>query len=110
MIFPLEKMDRPALCLMAPVVNDYTTRRIMTYSKIDNPVIAALVKVFQPFLRGVVNDKLSQGFLAVHTLGELMAADPELVYRQAEAVPDANKADVDALRVLLLPALRRSSP
>jgi len=215
-IFPLEKMDRPALCLMAPIVNDYTTHRIMpfystpisktvydfmldhmalssalarklglaeyritrvgattfqgddgqgseglitllyrdttrrvyhmkghhhgkiipqitgeavillnyhvktgadgreqvetritTYSRIDNPVIAALVKIFQPFLRSVVNDKLAQGFLAVHSLGELMASDPELVYRQAEAVSDVDKADMEALRALLLPAFKR---
>ena len=216
MIFPLEKMDRPALCLMAPVVNDYTTHRIMpayttpipkpaydfmldhmalssalarklglaayritrlgpaafhgndnegsegvitllyrdstrrlyhmkghhhgrvipmitgeaiilmnyhvktgadgreqvetqitSYSRIDNVIIAALVKIFQPFLRSVVNDKLAQGFLAVHRLGELMGADPEQVYRQAESVSDADKADIDALRVLLLPTLKR---
>jgi len=217
-VFPLEKMDRPALCLMAPVVNDYTTHRLMppystpipkavydfmldhmvlssalartlglaeyritrvgassfqgddgqgseglitllyqdpthrvyhmkgnhhgkviplitgeavilmdrhvrigadgreqvetriaTYSRIDNPVIAALVKVFQPLLRSVVNDKLAQGFLAVHSLGELMAADPHLVFRQAETVPDADKEDMDALRALLLPALKPGS-
>jgi hypothetical protein len=84
--------------------------RIATYSKIDNPVIATLVKVFQPFLRSVVNDKLTQGFLAVHSLGELMAADPEQVYRQAEAVSDADKADMEALRALLLPSFKRGGP
>ena len=81
--------------------------RIATYSKIDNPVIATLVKVFQPFLRSVVNDKLTQGFLAVHSPEALMAADPLLVYRQAEAVSDADNADMEALRALLLPALKR---
>jgi hypothetical protein len=79
----------------------------MTYSRIDNAVIAALVRVFQPLLRSVVNDKLAQGFLAVHSLGELMAADPEQVYREAESLSDADKDDMDALRVVLLPALRR---
>ena len=215
-LFPLDKMDRPALCLMAPVVNDYTTHRTMpayatpipkpvydfmldhmalssalarklgladyrvtrlgpaafhgndnegsegvitllyrdatrrlyhmkgthhgkvipnitgeaiilmdyhvktgadgreqvetritSYSRIDNPVIASLVKIFQPFLRSVVNDKLAQGFLAVHSLGELMAADPHLVYRQAEAVSDTDMTDMEALRALLLPVLKR---
>ncbi len=81
--------------------------RITTYARIDNPVIATLVKVFQPFLRNVVNDKLAQGFLAVHSLGELMAADPEQVSRQAEAVSDADKADMEALKALLLPGLKR---
>lgn len=81
--------------------------RIATYSRVDNPVIATLVKIFHPFLRVVVNDKVAQGFLAVHSLGELMAADPELVYRQAEAVADADKADMEAVRALLLPALKR---
>jgi hypothetical protein len=215
-IFPLDNMDRPALCLMAPVVNDYTTHRIMpaystpipkpaydfmldhmalssalarklglaeyritrvgattsqgddghgseglitllyrdstrrlyhmkgrhhgkvipmitgeaiilmdyhvqtgadgreqvetritSYSRIDNAFIAALVKIFQPFLRGVVDDKVAQGFLAVHRLGELMAVDPERVYRQAESVSDADKADMEALRALLRPALKK---
>ncbi|TAL12064.1 MAG: hypothetical protein EPO02_02890 [Nitrospirae bacterium] len=81
--------------------------RITTYSRLDNPVIATLVKVFHPLLRRVVNDKLAQGFFAVHRLGELMATDPELVSRQAETVPDADQADVEALRLLLLPALKR---
>jgi hypothetical protein len=36
-----------------------------------------------------------------------MAADPEQVYRQAEAGSDTDQADMDALRVLLLPALRK---
>ena len=81
--------------------------RITIYSRIDNPVIAELVKIFQPLLRKVVNDKLAQGFLVVHSLGELMAADPEQVFRQAEALPDADKADLDVLKSLLAPALRR---
>ncbi len=81
--------------------------RIATYSRIDNPVIATLVRLFHPLLRRVVNDKLAQGFLAVHSLGELMAADPEQVYRQAKTVSDADKTDMDALRGVLLPAFKK---
>ncbi len=89
---------------------EHVETRIATYSKIDNPVIATLVKIFQPFLRSVVNDKLTQGFLAVHSLGELMAADPEQVYRQAETISELDTAERDALRALLLPSLTPPPP
>ena len=75
--------------------------RMMVYSRLDNPMLATLVKVLQPFLRGVINGKLAGPFLAVHRLGELIAANPEKVYRQAETISELDKTELDALRALL---------
>jgi hypothetical protein len=86
---------------------EYVETRITTYSRLDNPVLAILVKLLQPVLRGVVNEKLSNAFIVVHRLGELMAVDPERVYRQVESAQEADAADVEALRALLLPTFKK---
>ncbi|HZC68631.1 MAG TPA: hypothetical protein VE201_08450, partial [Nitrospirales bacterium] len=77
--------------------------RMAVYSKLDNPMLATLVKVLQPFLRDVINEKLAGPFLAFHRLGELIAADPEQVYRQAETLSELDTAELDALLALLVP-------
>ena len=84
--------------------------RMAVYSRLDNPMLAMLVKVLQPFLRGVINEKLAGPFLAVHRLGELIAADPEQVSRQADTISELDKAELDTLRDLLLPAFSPSRP
>ncbi len=89
---------------------EYVETRMVVYSRLDNPMLATLVKVLQPFLRGVINGKLAGPFLAVHRLGELIAANPEKVYRQAETISELDKTELDALRVLLLPSLTPPPP
>jgi hypothetical protein len=86
---------------------EHVETRIITYSKLDNPVLATLVRVFHPILRRVVNDKLTHAFITVHTLGERMGSDPEQVYRQVELTPEVDPADVEALRSKLLPSLKK---
>jgi hypothetical protein len=80
--------------------------RLRVYSRLDNPMLATLVKVLQPFLRDVINGKLVGPFLAVQRLGEVIAADPEQVSRQAETISEVEKADVEALKALLSPSPR----
>jgi hypothetical protein len=75
--------------------------RITTYSRLDNPVLATIVRALQPLLRNVVNDKVAEGFLAAHKLGELMAREPERVYREAEGITEVDKNDIEALKALL---------
>ena len=84
--------------------------RIRVYSRLDSPMLATLVKVLRPFLRGVINGKLIGPFLAVQRLGELIAADPEQVYRQAETMVELDKAELETLRVLLMPARSPAGP
>ena len=86
---------------------EYVETRLTTYTRLDNPILATLVKILQPVLRGVVNEKLTNAFIVVHRLGELMALDPERVYRQVETEPDVGAADVEALRALLLPTFKK---
>ncbi len=75
--------------------------RMTVYSRIENPVLAMLVKVLQPILRRVVSDKLTNAFLVVHRLGEVIAGDPELVTRLVEATPELDPAEVAALKGML---------
>jgi hypothetical protein len=84
--------------------------RMAVYSRLGNPVLATLVKVLQPFLRGVINGKIAGPFLAVHRLGELIAADPEQVYRHAETLSELDKTELNALRGLLVPSLSPACP
>jgi len=92
---------------VGPDGREYIETGIITYSKIDNPVLAVVVRLLQPVLRRVVNDKLTNAFAIFQRLGEVMAADPEQVYRQVETAPEAGAADVEALRVLLLPTFKK---
>lgn len=82
---------------------EHVETRITTYSRLDNPILATVVRALQPILRHLVNEKVAEGFWAAHKLGELMAAEPERVYREAEALPEADKSDVEALKALLKP-------
>ncbi len=84
--------------------------RMAVYSRLDNPMLATVVKVLQPFLRGVINGKLAGPFLAVHRMGELIASDPGQVSRQAGTISELDKTELDALRVLLLPSLTPARP
>ena len=84
--------------------------QMAVYARLDNPMLAALVKVLKPFLRDVINGKLVGPFLAIQRLGELIAADPEKVSRQAETMLELDKIELDALRALLLPAPPPSPP
>src|SRR5207247_7617669 len=84
--------------------------RMAVYTRLDNPMLATVVNVLQPFLRGVINGKLAGPFLAVHRMGELIAADPGQVSRQAETISELDKTELDALRVLLLPSLTPARP
>jgi hypothetical protein len=84
--------------------------RLALYSRLDNPMLATLVKVLQPFLRRVINGKLAGPFLAVHRLGELIAADPKQVYGQAETISEPDKTELNTLRALLVPSLTPARP
>jgi hypothetical protein len=84
--------------------------RMAVYSRLDNPMLATLAKVLQPFLRGVINGKLARPFLAVHQLGELIAADPGQVYRLAETISELDETERNALRALLVLSLTPARP
>jgi hypothetical protein len=43
-------------------------------------------------------------------MGELIAADPGQISRQAETISELDKTELDALRVLLLPSLTPARP
>lgn len=83
--------------------------RVTVYSKLDNPFLATLVRVFRPVLQRIVNSKLTHAVDVVHKLGKVMAAEPERVLRQAEKLSDVDKADVEAFQSLFLPSYRIGS-
>jgi hypothetical protein len=80
--------------------------RVTVYSRLDNPLLATLVRVLRPVLQRIVNGKLTRAVDVVHKLGRVMAAEPERVLRQAEKLSDVDKADVEAFQSLFLPSYR----
>src|SRR5205085_9383474 len=77
---------------------EHVENRIVIYSKLDNPYLATLVQVLRPVLQRMVNNRLTAAVLVVHRLGEAIAADPDRVYREADAVTEGEKKDAEAFR------------
>src|SRR6058998_2062701 len=88
----------------------WTARKGPANFPLINPMLATVSKVLQPFLRGVINGKLAFDFVAIHRMGELCAADPGQVSRQAETISELDKTELYALRVLILPSLTPARP
>jgi len=93
----------------APDGRELVETRIIIYSKLENPYVAMLVQVLRPILQRAVNNRLTSAVLAVHRLCETIAADPERVYREADALPDVERKDSEAFRALLAPSLKKGA-
>lgn len=80
--------------------------RVTVVSRLDNPILATLVRIFRPILQRIVNDKLTRAFDVVHKLGRRMAKEPERLSRQVATFPDIDKADLEAFQALLAPSFK----
>jgi hypothetical protein len=82
--------------------------KVTVYSKLDNFFLARLVKLLRPLLQRIVNKKLTRGVQTVHDFAEILANDPERVYRQLEKVTREQASEIQAFRALLLPSLKKN--
>lgn len=93
---------------LEPEGREIVDTKVTVYSRLDNRFLARLVKILRPLLQDIVNKKLTKGVRTVHNFTEVLGNDPERVYRQLETVTNADQSEIQALRSLMLLALKKA--
>lgn len=70
---------------------------LMAYTKLDDSLLAGLVRILRPMIGEAVTRKLSHGFEVTNQLGLAIAQDRERVAQQASLVPWLSMAELQAL-------------
>lgn len=71
---------------------------LVTYTRLDNRVLAGLVSAIRPLVGGAVTRKLLRGFDAANRLGQAMVERPDSVLREAAAPPALGADEVAFLK------------
>jgi hypothetical protein len=74
---------------------------LITYTKLNDRVLAFLVRLLRPLVTGAVTKKLAKGFDVVNQLGAVAARDPQRFVNEVVASGPNGEADAQALRALL---------
>ncbi|TKB75820.1 MAG: hypothetical protein E8D45_07255 [Nitrospira sp.] len=77
---------------------------LITYTKLNDPLLAFLVRLLRPLITGTVTRKLAKGFEVINQLGAVATRDPERFLNEVAASGPNGQADVHALRPLLAQA------
>lgn len=90
-IFPMVRAKAVAFMHIAPVVTadgyPAVQTSLMAYIKLDDALLAGLVRLLSPLVSDAVTRKLSRGFEVTTHLGAAIAQDRERVAQQAALVP-----------------------
>ncbi|MFQ5830773.1 MAG: hypothetical protein ACE5JD_16700 [Candidatus Methylomirabilia bacterium] len=78
------------------------------YAKIENPLLAFFVKVFGPFIGGLVDAKITRALAVVQQVSKAMVRDPQDTYRRFAEFDELSSEDLGMLRTLM--QLPESSP
>jgi hypothetical protein len=70
---------------------------LMAYTKLDDSILAGLVRLLRPLVGEAVTRKLSHGFDVTNQLGAVIAQDRDRVAQQASLVPWLSPSDLQAL-------------
>jgi len=70
---------------------------LMAYTKLDDSLLAGLVRILRPMIGEAVTRKLSHGFEVTNQLGAAIAQDRERVVQQASLVPWLSMAELQTL-------------
>jgi hypothetical protein len=92
----------------APDGREVVETKVTVYTRLDNRFLATVVKVLRPLLQRVVNRKLTKGVKTVHRMGDVLSKEPDRVLRQLDQIPGGDPQEIQALRALLLPLLKRN--
>lgn len=100
-IFPIVRAKAIAFMHITPVTTDdgypAVQTLLMAYAKLDDALVAGLVRLLKPLVGDVVTRKLSRGFEVTNHLGAAIAQDPEEVARQVALVPWLSLPEKQAL-------------
>jgi hypothetical protein len=114
-VFPIVRVKAVVFLRTTPVTTPEGHQAIETslaaYTKLNDPVLAALVSVLKPLIGDAVTRKLTKGFNATTQLGVLIAKDPHRVIQEVRSLPAIQPDEREALTSLLqgLPQPARAS-
>ncbi len=104
-VFPLVRARAAVFLRMLPIVASNglpaVENTLISYTRLDDPWLAGVVRILRPLIGGVVTRKLSRGFQVTNQLGTLIAKDPTRVAQQAGALPEMDPELMRTLAALL---------
>ena len=74
---------------------------LVTYTRLDNRLLAGLVTALRPLVGNAVTRKLLKGFDSTNRLGETMVQHPDWVLREAAAPPPLRTDEMTFLKQAL---------
>ena len=74
---------------------------LVTYTRLNDPILAWVVRALRPMIGEAVTHKLTRGFEAFHQLGQAVAQNPQRVLQEVAAVSPTPAADLAAFTPLL---------
>jgi len=113
-VFPLVRAKAAVFLRMLPVVTPdgrlAVENTLISYTRLDDPWLAGVVRILRPLIGGAVTRKLSRGFQVTNQLGTLIANDPDRVAQQAGALPQMDPEVMRTLAALLQTSRRPTTP
>jgi hypothetical protein len=100
-VFPLVRAKAAVFMHIAPSTTSdgypIVQTSLMAYTKLDDSLLAGLVRILRPMIGEAVTRKLSRGFEVTNQLGAAIAQDRERVAQQASFVPWLSMAELQTL-------------
>ena len=100
-IFPMVRAKAAVFMHISPVTTpegySVVQTSLMAYTKLDDSILAGLVRILRPLIGDAVTRKLSRGFDVTNQLGAAIAQDRDRVAQQASLVPWLSTADLQTL-------------
>ncbi len=110
-LFPMVRGRATLFLKLAPVGGPDTSAvsaSLVVYTRLNNPVLARLVRILRGLVGDAVTRKLVRGFELTNQLGKRIAASPGLILQQVNALPSFDPTDGQTLKWLLQP--QRAAP
>ncbi|HEX9742590.1 MAG TPA: hypothetical protein VGA17_07340 [Nitrospiraceae bacterium] len=113
-IFPMVRAKAAVFMHITPVTTadgySVVETSLMAYTKLDDSILAGLVRVLRPLIGDAVTRKLSRGFDVTNQLGAAIAQDRDRVAQQASLVPWLSTAELQTLIGWLYTIPQRTVP
>jgi len=113
-VFPRVHAKAAVFLRMRPVVTktgrSVVENTLISYTRLDDPWLAGVVRILRPLIGGAVTRKLSRGFQVTTQLGTLIADDPDRVAQQADALSEVDPATMRTLAALIQSSRRPAAP
>ncbi len=86
-----------------PEAKDEVETQVVSYVRLDDPVLNGLVRLLRPLIGDAVTRKITGGMNTTVQLGSLIGQDPQRVLQQVQALQTIGAEEQQALTQLLLP-------